>query len=121
MAQHKDEVRKRAAIKNARTIPPQDWEDMFYPQLEDYADDATAKAIKRQQVTRERQIWSRSLLVLVIVLNAFSIGVVIAIGMHKLQYNTSWAVPAVIAANFAETWALTKIAMKFWFDNNADA
>jgi|GEM_PF-3257862 len=116
-----NDAQKQAAIKHARTVPSQDWTDMLYPQLEDYADDTTAKAIKRQQVINERNIWSRSLLALVIILNIFSIVTVIAIGMHKLNYNTSWAVPAVITANFAETWALTKIAMKFWFDNNTDA
>lgn len=117
----KDKDKKQAALQAARPVPLQTWVDeRYYPEIADYKDDATAKAIRRRQVIRHRAIWSFSLLGLVVVLNIFSMTTVILIGMHKLNYANGWSVPAVIVANFAETWTLTKIAMKFWFNHASD-
>jgi hypothetical protein len=111
---------KIQALQSGRLRSEAEFEERYSLHLDNYTDDAKAKAMRRRQVAMHRHIWSFSLLGLVALLNIFSMAVVVLIGQGKLNYPASSTVPAVIAANFGETWTLTRIAMKFWFDHASD-
>lgn len=106
---------KKTLIKASIKLPYSQWVANNYSNLDSDRQDAILRAREHGETLKHRGWWSKSLIGIVIAINAVSLIIVLLIGMGKLKYNTDLAVPSIIAANFIETWALTKIAMKFYF------
>ena len=115
---------KKTIIARSRKIPSTDWRSSNRSVLREENQDALLIAREHREKLKHRGWWSLALIGIAIAINLVSLFVVIAIGYGWITYPSDLAVPAIIGANFAETWALTKIAMKFYFNdqeqNNKD-
>ncbi|MGF7229134.1 MAG: hypothetical protein ACQR33_04075 [Candidatus Saccharibacteria bacterium] len=106
---------KQSIRRAGQRVPYDEWIADNLREMGEENTDAILRAREHGETLKHRGHWSTALICVVILINVVSLGVVIAIGLGKLRYNNAYSVPAIIGANFAETWALTKIAMKFYF------
>ncbi len=111
-------VNKQTIIASSRKISYNDWLTNNISVLSEDKQDALLRAREHSEKLKHRGWWSIALIGIAVAINAVSLFVVIAIGYGWMTYPGDLAVPAIIVANFAETWALTKIAMKFYFNDD---
>lgn len=110
---------KRQLIKESKPIPKEQWRRDNWTTLSEKEQRAFLISREHAELIKHRGYWSFSLIWIVIAINIVSLMVVILIGFGKMHFNGDLAVPSIIAANFVQTWALTKIAMKFYFKDDA--
>ncbi|HSE29266.1 MAG TPA: hypothetical protein VLA77_01635 [Candidatus Saccharimonadales bacterium] len=109
---------KRQLIKESQPIPREQWRLDNWTTLSDKEQRAFLISREHAELIKHRGYWSFSLIGIVIAINIVSLAVVILIGLGRMQFNGDLAVPSIITANFVQTWALTKIAMKFYFSDD---
>lgn len=109
---------KKSLIASSKKLPFDEWMSGNWNSLSEDEQEALLRAREHSETLKHRGWWSKSLISIVILINLVSLFVVIAIGFGWMEYDGELAVPAIIVANFTETWALTQIAMKFYFNNS---
>ncbi len=73
----------------------------------------------RLEKKRRREKWDNVLTFLVVAGFFFSYVVIILIGFHVMNFdNNAFAVPSVVAAGVVETYALAKLAIKYFFNDD---
>jgi hypothetical protein len=74
---------------------------------------------RRRHKTQSRKIWGKFLLIMVVGGFTASYVIIVAIGLHWLNYTDSqFAVPSVIAAGVIGTYGLAKIAVNYFFTDD---
>ena len=111
---------KKSLIANSKKVPFDEWMSRNWSSLSGDEQEAILRGREHSETLKHRGWWSKTLICIVVLINIVSLFVVIAIGFEWMKYDGELAVPAIIAANFAETWALTKIAMKFYFNSKKE-
>jgi hypothetical protein len=109
---------KKSLIASSKRVPFDEWLSKNLGSLTEDEQEAVLRGREHSETLKHRGWWSKTLIIIVAVINIVSLFVVVAIGFGWMKYEGALTVPAIIGANFAQTWALTKIAMKFYFNLN---
>lgn len=112
--------RKKRIIRLSTKVPYEKWVVESISELTEEKQIAILRAREHRTTLRHRGWWSASLMGIVILINIVSLFVVISIGLGWMHFDGDYAIPAIIGANFVETWALTKIAMNFYFNSHQE-
>jgi hypothetical protein len=109
-------VQKSEIIKASARPSTERWIMHNRDSLTEERAESVLRAQEHADLIRHRAYWSFALMFVVVALNIFSMTIIASIGLGYMKFAGDAAVPSVIAANFIETWALTRLAMQFYFD-----
>ncbi len=90
-------------------------------ELDFEADNAHLSFHNRLEKKRRRERWDTVLLILVVFGFGASYWMILLIGTGILKFeNSAFAVPSVVAAGIVETYGLSKLAIKYFFNDDDD-